>query len=547
MKKIISIVLAIALIMTSLTFGEVSAIAEEESWKSGAITAPAEGKLVGAGYIDITYKTDLDGATEYHVYFDGKPVEELEKYKYTVVDENNAKCEVYTTQVSAHTAKVVATTADGTVESDTITFYVSKKGIAMGSDMSQVVDLSKLNLSWYYDWDTTPLESGIGDGIELAPMVWGKGNVKDADGNIVTEGGVPIKTTMEEYIPELEEDLAKIDSSAKYILGYNEPDIPSQANMTVEEALTLWPKLQIEGKRLVAPAPADPNGTSKWLEEFMAGIDADAELYCDAVALHWYQSYPSANSILNIIDSLYEKYQRPIWFTEISVVGYNKEYTDYSYENEASREKVKNFLKELIPELDKREYVERYAWFPYNVNSENKIDAAKYSGASAMFDYDTGKFTELGRLYSEMGNPEGYNGYTMNKDDEYVHIEPTTVPVTTKPVIVPTTKQNETVNQTTKAKVTEKQPVRVTIKKAKNIKKRSINITWKKATNAKKYQIQYSTNKKFKKATKTKVTSKLKITIKGLKKKKTYYVRVRGVNGKAYGKWSKVKKVKIKK
>ena len=69
-------------------------------------------------------------------------------------------------------------------------------------------------------------------------------------------------------------------------------------------------------------------------------------------------------------------------------------------------------------------------------------------------------------------------------------------------------------------------------------------------TGAKGYQLQYALNKKFKKK-KSVQTKKTKYTIKKLKKKKTYYIRVRAykMNGrkKVYGKWSKVKKVKIKK
>ena len=71
-----------------------------------------------------------------------------------------------------------------------------------------------------------------------------------------------------------------------------------------------------------------------------------------------------------------------------------------------------------------------------------------------------------------------------------------------------------------------------------------------KVTGAKGYQLQYALNKKFKKK-KSIQTKKTKYTIKKLKKKKTYYIRVRAykMNGKkkVYGKWSKVKKVKIKK
>ena len=84
----------------------------------------------------------------------------------------------------------------------------------------------------------------------------------------------------------------------------------------------------------------------------------------------------------------------------------------------------------------------------------------------------------------------------------------------------------------------------------KNQKKLKVKATWKKLTNVSGYQIQYAPNKKFKKA-KSKTVKSTSVTIKKLKKKKTYFVRVRAyklVDGKkVYGKWSVVKKVKIKK
>ena len=88
------------------------------------------------------------------------------------------------------------------------------------------------------------------------------------------------------------------------------------------------------------------------------------------------------------------------------------------------------------------------------------------------------------------------------------------------------------------------------LKKVKKSKTCKVTLSWKKVTGAKGYQLQYALNKKFKKK-KSIQTKKTKYTIKKLKKKKTYYIRVRAykMNGrkKVYGKWSKVKKVKIKK
>ena len=91
---------------------------------------------------------------------------------------------------------------------------------------------------------------------------------------------------------------------------------------------------------------------------------------------------------------------------------------------------------------------------------------------------------------------------------------------------------------------------RVKFSKLKVSGKCKVKVSWKKLTNISGYQIQYAPNKKFKKA-KRKTVKSTSVTIKKLKKKKTYFVRVRAyklVDGKkVYGKWSAVKKVKVKK
>ena len=85
---------------------------------------------------------------------------------------------------------------------------------------------------------------------------------------------------------------------------------------------------------------------------------------------------------------------------------------------------------------------------------------------------------------------------------------------------------------------------------AKNQKKCKVKVTWKKVPNSMGYQIQYATNKKFKKA-KKKTVKYTFVTLKKLKKKKTYFIRIRAYKiadgKKVYGKWSSVKKVKVKK
>ena len=91
-------------------------------------------------------------------------------------------------------------------------------------------------------------------------------------------------------------------------------------------------------------------------------------------------------------------------------------------------------------------------------------------------------------------------------------------------------------------------PAQVKLSKVK-AKKKAIQIKFKKATGAKKYEVKYATKKSFKGA-KTKTIGKTSITIKKLKAKTTYFVKVRGFytkgSTKVYGAFSAVKSAKVK-
>lgn len=99
---------------------------------------------------------------------------------------------------------------------------------------------------------------------------------------------------------------------------------------------------------------------------------------------------------------------------------------------------------------------------------------------------------------------------------------------------------------------TKKVELKKTKAKLKSVKKKSMKVTWKKVADAEGYQIQYSLNKKFKSGkkyktvTKTVSAKKASVTIKKLKSKKKYYVRVRSFSGNTYSAWSKIVKKTIK-
>lgn len=168
---------------------------------------------------------------------------------------------------------------------------------------------------------------------------------------------------------------------------------------------------------------------------------------------------------------------------------------------------------------------------------------------SASFVEETDFFFDPGPL----GDNAAYRSVSVivkgTKQDEVKDSKPATKPsesATTPSTTQPTTKPSTTKN-TEKVK-----PKKTSIKKLSKGKKK-FTVTWAKVSGVKGYQIQYSSDKKFKKNNKSVTVTKqktTKATVKKLKSKKKYYVRVRTyktVSGKKiYSSWSKVKSVKTK-
>lgn len=95
-----------------------------------------------------------------------------------------------------------------------------------------------------------------------------------------------------------------------------------------------------------------------------------------------------------------------------------------------------------------------------------------------------------------------------------------------------------------------KKPAKVKSVRITSKKKKALFVSWKKVKGAKGYQIILSADAKFKKQTKRFTTGKTKRTIKGLRSKRKYYVKVRAYNApggkKQYGAYSAVKTKKVR-
>lgn len=238
-----------------------------------------------------------------------------------------------------------------------------KRGIGMGTnkDSRWREKIQSCGAHWFYSWNRVPPENIPAD-LKFIPMIW---RAKAGDS-----------------FAELGKQLRK--AGYKELLGFNEPDQAKQGNMTVEEALDLWPKLMEAGMKLVSPSCVHPD--RDWMKAFMKGAD-ERKLRVDAVGFHSYGG-PSADALMKRLAAVHEMFGRPIWITEFAVGDWSAK---TRAENKFRPEQVAQFVQEIVPRLDACPFVERYAWFPA------KPDSAPL-GSCALFN-DDGSLTSVGEAY----------------------------------------------------------------------------------------------------------------------------------------------------
>lgn len=176
------------------------------------------------------------------------------------------------------------------------------------------------------------------------------------------------------------------------------------------------------------------------------------------------------------------------------------------------------------------------------------------------FDVDSRTWKIYMKYYTEEPQatttaPEEEVTTTSPATEETETVKPTQSATTVK--VNPTTEKPQTPT-TRKPQVTTKKPQPTTklakprqmkFKSAKNDKKKRISLKWKKVNGATKYQVKWVLGRGKKAKTKTKdlkgKTTSYAFT--KLKKSKTYKVYIRAYNKSGWGKWSRTKKVRIKK
>ncbi len=220
-------------------------------------------------------------------------------------------------------------------------------------------DINASNASWYYRWWHDIPASANGALAEFVPLI--------------------------KYPANLQNKLDAINSipNVDSVLVLNEPERVDQSDVTVTEALALWPQVQsnLPDKRLISPGVSDDAAGQAWLDAFFQEVDASKsnadpldDLRVDAVAFHWYgastpNAVSAANNFLSRVDHYHNRYGLPVWITEFTIHDWAGNYTDEQILN-ANAE----FLDIVIPALESRSYVERYAYYSFF------SDAVAFSG-----------------------------------------------------------------------------------------------------------------------------------------------------------------------
>lgn len=249
----------------------------------------------------------------------------------------------------------------------------------LGSAIEHVEDLG---FGWYYNWRSSGLWNASPSSSHAAsfiPMIWDERNVTSAT-------------------------LAAIASSqADALLAFNEPNKQSQADMTVAQAIALWPDLMATGKRLGSPAvtTAQTLGSGTWLDQFMSAIETK-DYRVDFIAVHYYSDDLDVAAFKSFLEAVHAKYGRPIWVTEWAAI-------DWTNPGRFTAQEIAEFAREATLMLDDLAFVERHAWFSaYDDGSQLHTEIIDASG----------NLTEVGRVFADLvgltGTADAFTGTNQN-------------------------------------------------------------------------------------------------------------------------------------
>lgn len=235
--------------------------------------------------------------------------------------------------------------------------YSPKKGLAAACTEPVAPgrsewDALKVGASWLYNWSVNP--PIISPNIESIPMIWD-----------------------EHYIH------GPIGGNSSYLMGFNEPDYPGQAELTPEEAAPLWREIEAlyPDKKLVSPAPSQLD--IEWLVRFRVVY---RNLYgenprLDVLAAHCYESFSYCQSHLLWYENMARQWNIPeVWVTEFN-----------SVRRPASE------MQQLVEWMESEPEITRYAFFTNSTPNTYNC----FPHITTLFDVE-GNLNQVGLWYKQI-------------------------------------------------------------------------------------------------------------------------------------------------
>jgi hypothetical protein len=208
------------------------------------------------------------------------------------------------------------------------TWNAGKRGLGF-NDIAATIPFTN-TASWSYNWYSHKF-GNLYPGVQFILMLWS---------DSVDLTSVWMKNAQ-----------AAIDAGATHILGFNEPDLSEQANMSPDRAAAAWRKhIQPFAGKVKLVSPAITNGGPPlghdWMDRFLM---ACSDCTIDAIAIHIYDSATNVAYFKSYIANAGKKYGKPVWVTEFGGSGTVAQQTE--------------FIKLMVPYLNGLASVERYAYF----------------------------------------------------------------------------------------------------------------------------------------------------------------------------------------
>jgi hypothetical protein len=243
----------------------------------------------------------------------------------------------------------------------------SKKGVGAWGTSLPPNAIDQLNVSWYYDWQPTNNIIGYTGPAVFVPEFW--------DGSWLT----------------------KISGASPWVFTFNEPDIATQSNMTVAQALADWPTVvaDADGKLIGAPDISGnliPGG-GPWLSSFMSSANAAGDKV-DFIVIHDYpmgvgtetaDQVSTFESYATSVHAAYPSY--PIVINEFALVNRNTwDPTGLTPDAQAA------FINQVVPWMETQSWIIGYSWY-----------AAFQGGVGSDLLNSDGSLSPAGAAYSQVG------------------------------------------------------------------------------------------------------------------------------------------------